>query len=176
MTLDCVVERVSEVGRNNLESLQQQVVRSSLNNLTILVREFAQNSWDARRKGLDPLFSVDGIHLTRDQSEILAEHVFAGHATAGTPALSKWLKSRRRNQLNALVISDWNTIGLGGNLDPRVAEGDDRSHWTAYLHDLGVGQEGPNKGGRYGVGRTSSFSVSEVSAIVVYTRALLVDG
>ena len=176
MALDLVIERVSESGRNNLESLQSQVVRSPLSNLTILMREFAQNSWDARLKGSEPRLHVQGLELSEQQAGALAENVFTGHERSGATALSKWLKGRNRSPHAALVISDWGTIGLGGTVDPRVVDGDDRSHWTSFLHDLGVGQEGPNKGGRYGVGRTSSFSISAVRAIVVYTRALLSDG
>jgi vacuolar-type H+-ATPase subunit H len=176
MALDLVIERVSESGRNNLESLQSQVVRSPLNNLTILIREFAQNSWDARIKGYEPKLHVEGFELSDQQAGTLAENVFTDHERSGAVALSSWLKARNRHPLTALVLSDWGTIGLGGGVDPRVADGDQRSHWTSYLHDLGVGQEGPHKGGRYGVGRTSSFSISGVRAIVVYTRALLSDG
>lgn len=176
MALDLVIERVGEAGRSNLESLQSQVVKSPLNNLTILIREFAQNSWDARIGGVEPRLHVEGFELSGQQAGTLAEDVFTGHERSGAVVLSRWLKDRSRNPLAALVISDWGTIGLGGGVDPRVADGDQRSHWTSYLHDLGVGQEGPNKGGRYGVGRTSSFSISRVRAIVVYTRALLSDG
>jgi hypothetical protein len=172
MTLQLFIEQVPPAGRFEVDRIVEQVNQCRLHPLAVLVREFAQNSWDARRSDSSaPVrFSVDGFDLGDSQVASLRDDVFVEVEGSGVDGLAKLLR-RRSGGLSALVISDWNTIGLGGVLDPRQVDPSGRSAWTSYLHDIGTGQDdAASNGGRYGMGRTSAYGVSEARTIVVYTR------
>lgn len=177
MSLQLFIEQVPPAGRFEVDRIVEQVNQCRLHPLAVLVREFAQNSWDARNPGsTDPVrFVVDGFDLGDPQVASLRDEVFVDVEDSGVDGLAKLLRARS-GRLSALVISDWNTIGLGGVLDPRRVDPSGRSAWTSYLHDIGTGQsDAANNGGRYGMGRTSAYGVSEARTIVVYTRTR-VDG
>ena len=179
MGVGCLIEPVSRAGRVDLEKIVGQVQQADLHPITILVREFAQNSWDARNPDNDdPVrFEVDGFELDPLQLMALNEEVFVDLETSGVTYLSRFLLSRRHQKVRALVLSDWNTIGLEGVTDPRVVDPhhpEGKSAWTSYLHDIGAGQSvAAGHGGRYGMGRTSAYGVSKLRTIIVYTRTRL---
>lgn len=167
------VERVPTAGRFNIERIVQQVNQADLHPLAILIREFAQNSWDARSPDTDrPVrFEIDGFELNADQRMVLTEDVFTDLEDSGVLGLRRILKTNKNNKIRAIVLSDWETVGLGGVTDPRQVDPSGKSAWSSYLHDIGSGQsEAAGHGGRYGMGRTSAYGVSKVKTIVVYTR------
>ena len=176
MGVGCLIEPVSRAGRVDLDKIVGQVQQADLHPITILVREFAQNSWDARNPDNDdPVrFEVEGFELDPLQLMALNDEVFVDLGTSGVKYLSRFLLSRRHQKVRALVLSDWNTIGLEGVTDPRVVDPyhpKGKSAWTSYLHDIGAGQsEAAGHGGRYGMGRTSAYGVSKLRTIIVYTR------
>src|SRR5262245_20870155 len=59
--------------------------RPHLDPLTVLIRETAQNSWDARLPGSTVRFAVDGFTLDDDQWSALAFDVFGDVPEEGLP-------------------------------------------------------------------------------------------
>jgi len=172
-----LVEKV-KTGRIDVGKIVQQLNQSRLHPLTILIREFAQNSWDARDQNakVPVRFQVDGLTLQGDQVTALREDLFTDISNAGVAYLERVLNSSDKG-MPVIILSDFNTVGLSGETNPTLVDPSGRSAWQSYLHDIGSGQEdAASMGGRYGLGRTSAYGVSKARTIVVYTRTIAANG
>lgn len=148
---------------------------NDLSIIELLVRESAQNSWDARLENETPRFGVDVRQLSDDQQRILATQVFTDLEDSEKWKLSDLKKSLQdgREPIWVIEISDRGTKGLGGPIDASsaAAEGDP-TDFRDLVFSYGATRDVVNGGGTYGYGKTSSFVASSLSTVVYWTRTL----
>lgn len=141
--------------------------RPRLDPLTVLVRETAQNSWDARLNNREPVrYGIQGWQMLADELSALRTDVFTDAARA-IPELDRAL---RRRSVLGLFITDRGTKGLGG---PLVADqAADNYDWVDFVLNVGKANTHGHTGGTYGFGKTITYIVSNVKAIVIHTRTM----
>ena len=152
------------------EGLRNQLGRPSLPLLTVLVRESAQNSWDART-GPEVRFSMDlgsvGPGMIGEWRALLG----SGMPTAG----HKQFPLRpllHRSSFRCLSISDRGTAGLGGpTRSDRIADASQRN-WLSFVLNSGEVRDVDGGGGTYGYGKGVFFLASRVGGVVIYSRFL----
>lgn len=140
---------------------------------SLLVREMAQNSWDARIAGMVPQFEMRLRTINPAVRDILAWNVF-GKGSSPNLGLSKVLQSQG---LCAVEVLDRGTKGLGGptrnDIDPPPGEPAD---YADFVLTIGAPPEDGYGGGTYGFGKTAAYLASECSTIVIWSRSRRSDG
>lgn len=150
------------------EGLLNQLGRPSLSLLTVLVRESAQNSWDAKTSdavsfGLD-LVTVSPAHR-HAWVELLAPNAPpSASAPRALPALL------RGPTIRYLAVSDRGTSGLGGPTRSDVYAEPNQRGWLSFVLNSGERQDIDGGGGTYGYGKGAFFLASRVRTILIYTR------
>lgn len=138
--------------------------RTELSPLEILIRETAQNSWDARLDGQRPSY---GINLRRAGWRLRAD-------------LGRLLPDRTRRLPGAhlpdapfvLEISDRGTTGLDGPVTLRPVLRDAPRNFQDLILKLGVPRDDGKGGGTYGFGKTASYAFSRRGTVLYWTRCL----
>jgi hypothetical protein len=144
--------------------------RPQMDPLTVLVRETAQNSWDARASDEETVgFSIRGEVLTEDGRTALQTDVFVDSHRVKGSNLAHVLKQQT---LTALFISDRNTKGLGGPLLASVSDDSGVYDWVDFVLNIGKATSNQHSGGTYGFGKTIAYVISSAHSIVVYSKAL----
>ena len=142
--------------------------RPRLDPLTVLVRETAQNSWDARdATGRPVAFSIDGWSLNESERSALRDAVLPDATKIQGVDLRTCL---RADELTGIYISDRNTRGLGGPLRADQADPDDVYDWVDFVLNVGKANTQGQTGGTYGFGKTICYVVSSVNAVVIHSR------
>jgi hypothetical protein len=142
--------------------------RPRLDPLTVLVRETAQNSWDARLDNRHPVgFSIQGWHLTEAERTGLKDEVFVGANRAKGTGLAPLLDDPN---LVGLYIADRNTKGLGGPLQADEADPEKTYDWVDFVLNVGKANTQGHTGGTYGFGKTIAYVVSSANAVVIHSR------
>ncbi|MFC8382132.1 hypothetical protein [Nocardia sp. NPDC057272] len=154
-------------GASAAEGIRNQLGKPELDHLTILVRESAQNSWDARQG--------DGIPV---DYRIDLQTVSAADAPAWRDNLLRKAPAKQRLPLRdalqqptirVLSISDRGTRGLGGptRADAVTDQGRD---FVAFLRNIGEPRDRALGGGTYGFGKGILYLASGSGTILVHTR------
>ena len=118
------------------EGFYKLLGRPRLDPLTVLVRETAQNSWDARvDNGLPVGFTLQAWHMTADERHALRRDVFVEADKAPGTGLAEELASPG---LIGLFISDRNTKGLGGPLQADQADPTGTYDWVDFVLNVGA--------------------------------------
>ncbi|MFE3026192.1 hypothetical protein [Nocardia tengchongensis] len=135
--------------------------------MTILVRESAQNSWDARR---GPGTTVD---FRVDLQTVSAAHAAAWrqHLLRKAP-LNEHLplrESLRNGVIRLLSISDRGTLGLGGPTRADEVTGA-RTDFVSFLRNIGEPRNTVLGGGTYGFGKGILYLMSRPGVVIVHTR------
>lgn len=152
------------------EGFYKLLGRPRLDPLTVLVRETAQNSWDARLDDKTPVdFSIDGWTLTDSERQALREEVFVESKKARGTSLAAALD---QETLLGLYITDRGTKGLGGPVQADQVDPQDIYDWVDFVLNVGEANTQGHTGGTYGFGKTISYVVSEANAIVIHSRTL----
>lgn len=159
-------EQVPPWGAFTASGLRGILGRPRLHPLAILVRETAQNSWDARRPRGQVHFSIDGFEFTDQQLQHLRSKVFADTPPKGLPLHARL----QAGGMYALIIRDSNTYGLGGPTRADKALEGESNRYVRFLLDIGVADRAEVEGGTYGFGRSIAYNVSAVQTVIVYTR------
>ena len=150
------------------EGFYKLLGRPRLDPLTVLVRETAQNSWDARLGNRKPvIFSLQGWHLTHAERSALSREVFVQATDAPGTDLAVELASPG---LIGLYIADRNTKGLGGPIQADQADPDSIYDWVDFVLNVGEANTQGHSGGTYGFGKTISYVVSSANAVVIHSR------
>jgi hypothetical protein len=144
-----------------------------LDPLTVLVRETAQNSWDARTDDGAVRYRLEIRDVAADQWAWLRASVFTGRLHDTLRAL--------RNTIRApggrlLLISDRGTRGLGG---PTLANTPDPAgvyDWAHLVLTVGEANTQGLSGGTYGFGKTIAYTVSNARAVIIHSRFGTGDG
>jgi hypothetical protein len=143
--------------------------RPRLDPLTVLVRETAQNSWDARLRREVVRFTVEGwTPMWSDELEVLRTVVLPSAGKTGT-GLDRALA---RPTIDGLIIGDRGTRGLGGPLVADRVSSDDVYDWVDFVLNVGKPNLQGQSGGTYGFGKTITYIVSSVNAIVIHSRTV----
>lgn len=157
--------------------LLSQLGRPNLSRLTLLVREAAQNSWDARL----PEHPVVGFRLD-------LRTVGPGHAAAWRRMFSNGSSNADHHDLmfrslaqataiRYLAVSDRGTSGLAGPTRSDAGR-TERREWARFVLNSGDrdGVSSSSSGGTYGYGKSALFQLSKVGCLLVYTRFKGDDG
>lgn len=161
------------MGNATAEGARNQLGRPDLEPLTVLVREAAQNSWDARLANTSVTFGITGWSLDGAQRACLKKNVFR-HAPANIP-FEKFLEKR---PANVLAIHDRGTTGLTGptradEVSPSLPQRE--KNFVAFLRNIGQPRKADFGGGTYGYGKAVFYTASRLRTIIVHTRCT-VDG
>lgn len=131
----------------------------------LLMRETAQNTWDARLPGKIPQFNVHLRTLTGQASDVLNWNILPGEATS--LGLKEVLSS---GSVRVLEISDRNTKGLAGpTRNDRKTEGVP-TDFIDFVLSVGAPRDVHLGGGTYGFGKTASYLASSCGTMVIWTR------
>jgi hypothetical protein len=156
------------------EGITNQLGRPSLDRLTVLVREAAQNSWDAAdpsREG--PVeFGLDLTTLSPRSTGHWRDLLANGAPPSSQLPLSAFLD---QESLTVLFVSDRGTKGLDGPTRADDASQDESHDYVSFVLNVGEPRDTELGGGTYGYGKAVFFSVSAARAILVHTHCL-VDG
>lgn len=146
---------------------QRVLGRPDIELASLLVRETAQNSWDARLRGLVPSFDIRFRIIDEMTREVLRWNIF--HESAPNLGLKDALD---RPVLTAVEICDRRTRGLGGptrnDIEPLSGETTD---YADFILTIGAPPDQSHGGGTYGFGKTASYLASTCSTILVWSRS-----
>lgn len=152
------------------EGFYKLLGRPRLDPLTVLVRETAQNSWDARIDNGAPVdFSIQGWVLNDEERTALRREVFVDADKAKGTSLAAELA---QPALLGLYITDRNTKGLGGPLQADQVDAARVYDWVDFVLNVGEANTQGHTGGTYGFGKTISYVVSAANAVVIHSRTV----
>lgn len=170
MDLEWVPETYPPSGGLAATGFYKLLGRPRLDPLTVLVRETAQNSWDARQSDRLPVtFNIDGWDLDPSEQKALKKSVFPDAAKVKGSGLAGALSG---SSLAGIYITDRNTKGLGGPLRADEADSDGVYDWVDFVLNVGKANTAGHTGGTYGFGKTISYIVSGVKTVVIHSRTL----
>ncbi|AXE37865.1 hypothetical protein [Acidipropionibacterium virtanenii] len=144
----------------------KKLLGTSVAPASLLLRETAQNSWDARRKGHVPEYQMRFRTLDERVMRILRQQVFT--RTALGSELDKRLHAP---SMQVIEIHDRGTTGLGGPTrnDKRAPRGE-TTNYRDFVLTVGAPRDQQYGAGTYGFGKTSAFRASRHETILVWTR------
>lgn len=149
------------------DGIRNQLGRPELSALTVLVRESAQNTWDARTAAV-----VDyGLDL-RELSA--AQHAQWKRELAWSPrglgeGERQLVSFFRSGSARVLFVSDRGTVGLGGpTRADELTQG--QRNWLSFVLNSGEKRDTDGGGGTYGYGKGCFFILSRARTIVIFTR------
>ena len=166
-SLEWIPEAYPPSGGLSAVGFSKLLGRPDLDQLAVLVRETAQNSWDARfGEDTQVEFDLELWDLTKGEISGLRNTFSNAEMALGT-GLEAALAAQ---SMKGLFISDRGTRGLGGPLlaDQESSEG--TYDWVNFVLNVGKQRLAPQSAGTYGFGKTISYVVSKANAIVIYTR------
>lgn len=144
-----------------------------------LAREICQNSLDAKAPDKETVIvEFKSLSLKKSQHSALLGLDTVIHECEeywkqkSEPKLTSFLNEAKdklaREDIEFLVISDYNTKGLSGSkVDIR-----EKSVWRALTHSSGVTQKEQGSGGSYGIGKNAPFACSSFRTVFYNTYAL----
>lgn len=143
--------------------------RTELSPLEVLIRETAQNSWDARLNKATPRYGIslrrvdfrlrDDLNRLFDQSESAGRH----HAP-------------ETNNLHVLEVFDRGTSGLDGPTDLSPVRPGEPCNFQDLILKVGVPRADGKGGGTYGFGKTAAYAFSGQGTVIFWTRCRTTDG
>jgi len=134
--------------------------------VSVLVRETAQNSWDARLGTLPVRFTLHLRALEEQELDVIRDHVVTGRATdLGVREVLS------RDEVWVLEVSDRGTRGLGGPVrnDLEVAPGVS-TDFIDLIMNIGAPRDVHLGGGTYGFGKTVAYQISSCGTVVFWSR------
>lgn len=158
-------------GGGTAEGALKNLDGTELDPLTLLVRESAQNSWDARTGDGPVDYRVELRTLGPSEAPVWRD-LFA----AGAPQLRhlKLRASMARPALRILIVTDTGTRGLGGPTRADVAV-PGQSDFASFVRKTGSSSKVSGRGGTYGFGKAVFHLLSAAHTVVVHTRCRVGD-
>lgn len=144
----------------------------NVNPAAVVVRETAQNSWDARGSADQINFTLNVRELDSEAIRVLRDRVFVGPAPE--LGLSRLWK---QDSLWALEVSDRGTTGLDGPVrnDVVIAKGVP-TNFVDFVLNVGAPRDVHLGGGTYGFGKTAAYRASGVGSVLIWSRILSDQG
>ena len=143
--------------------------KTELSRLAVLIRETAQNSWDARNDRGRPLFGISlrrtDYRLRDDLADLLSEGRHGDLASM-----------RRHANFRMLEIYDRGTRGLDGPSDLSPAGKGRSARFQDLILKFGVSHNNGTTGGTYGFGKTAAFAYSGIGTVIYWTRCRNPEG
>src|SRR5579884_1213464 len=158
-------------GGTAAEGIRSQLGRPDLDLLTVLVREAAQNSWDARLLDRQVSFRLDLRTVGPAHIAKWREQLARGVPIASRLPLRETLNAR---SIRLLVVSDRGTTGLGGPTRADQHALDNRD-FISFIRNVGEPRDKAFGGGTYGFGKGVFYLLAKSGAVLVHTRCI-VDG
>ncbi|MET9889369.1 hypothetical protein ABZZ47_03985 [Streptomyces sp. NPDC006465] len=155
-------------GASAAEGIRNQLGRPELDLLTILVRESAQNSWDARVRQPAPTvdYRIDMWTVGPAHTGAWRELLIDG---APTDAETFPLRDTLRRPIRVLAVSDRGTRGLGGPTRADDAVGSERD-FVSFIRNIGEPRDTALGGGTYGFGKGIFYLLSKSGTVLVHSR------
>ncbi|MEU0391295.1 hypothetical protein ABZ208_00620 [Streptomyces sp. NPDC006208] len=161
-------------GASAAEGIRNQLGRPELDLLTILVRESAQNSWDARLRTPAPVdYRIDMWTVGPAHTGVWRELLLNG-----APAVTEKFPLRetlKRGPARVLAVSDRGTRGLGGPTRADQAVGADRD-FVSFIRNIGEPRDTALGGGTYGFGKGIFYLLSKSGTVLVHSRCRTAQG
>lgn len=162
-------------GASAAEGIRNQLGRPELDLLTILVRESAQNSWDARVMG-----SSAPVDYRIDMWTVGPAHTSTWRTLlqAGAPTSAQNFplhNSLRQGSIRLLAVSDRGTRGLGGPTRANDAVGTERD-FVSFIRNIGEPRDTALGGGTYGFGKGIFYLLSKAGTVLVHSRCRTTQG
>lgn len=154
-------------GASAAEGIRNQLGKPELDHMTILVRESAQNSWDARRdSGTTVDFRIDLQTVSAAHTAAWRQHLLRKAPVSDHLPLRG---SLRNGVIRLLSISDRGTVGLGGPTRADEVTGT-RTDFVSFLRNIGEPRSTVLGGGTYGFGKGILYLMSRPGVVLVHTR------
>lgn len=135
---------------------------------TVLVRETAQNSWDARIGGGEVGFEIHLRTLDQTTHRTLRDRVLSGPAQG--LALRRILDA---GPVRVLEISDRGTKGLGGPVrNDLVPPLHSATNFIDLIFNIGAPRDVHLGAGTYGFGKTIAYRASRAGTVVFWSRSV----
>ncbi|MFE7773118.1 hypothetical protein ACFU5O_04305 [Streptomyces sp. NPDC057445] len=162
-------------GASAAEGIRNQLGRPEFDLLTILVRESAQNSWDARLRT-----SSEPVDYRIDMWTVGPAHAAAWRELLldGAPVGAERFPLRetlKRGPARVLAVSDRSTRGLGGPTRADDAVGPDRD-FVSFIRNIGEPRDTALGGGTYGFGKGIFYLLSKPGTVLVHSRCRTAQG
>jgi hypothetical protein len=142
---------------------------SNVDDLSLFVREVAQNAWDAR---LDPddkkgaCLDISVGTFSEANSKALESGVF--NAEPETEDLRSALIATTRRGSPYVIVRDSQTVGLAGATE--ADEKSTRRNFISFVRNIGQDTHDAQSGGSFGFGKSVFFRYSGHATILAYTR------
>jgi hypothetical protein len=159
-------------GASAAEGIRNQLGRPALDLLTILVREAAQNSWDARLGDRPVDFRLELKTVGAAHAPAWREHFLRNVPSTDHLPLRSSLSA---SAIRILTVSDRGTSGLGGptRADNAITSGHD---FVSFVRNIGEPRDTELGGGTYGFGKGIFYLLSQAGSVLVHTRCDGPDG
>ena len=174
--LELQSERYGALGNLASEGVKNQLGRPRLDQLTVLIRESVQNSWDAHDPTspeiqFDLRVEIAGASVLR----VLKDEVFLHEPeNLGMGARLTEIAEDPNDvaPFHMVIISDRQTSGLGGPTRADVLEhdGDEPHDFVDFLRNIGQPPDKNHGGGTFGYGKAALYAVSRQSIILTWTQ------
>ncbi|MFE9963777.1 hypothetical protein ACWD7T_13040 [Streptomyces sp. 900116325] len=158
-------------GGGAAEGMLRNLDATELDPLTLLVRESAQNSWDARVEDGPVDYRVELRTLGPGQAPTWRSLLIENAPVAEHLALRS---SLARPVLRILTVTDTGTRGLGGPTRADVVT-DGNADFVSFVRKTGSSQDLNGRGGTYGYGKAVFHLVSAPRTVLVHTRCRIED-
>lgn len=133
---------------------------------SVLVRETAQNSWDAKGHDGALSFMINVRRLSAGEHSVLYGNVLTGglpHLGEAPGAGDSWV----------LEVADRGTVGLLGPTRSDLARAvGDRTNFIDLIFNIGAPRDVKLSGGTYGFGKTISYVASRLGVVVFWSRCM----
>lgn len=175
MPISRVSEERGRFGGVTADGMINVLGRPHLNSVELVIREAAQNAWDARRRPTanqqlpaPPSFSVRIRTLTDGQERAFRE-LFRDPAVDSEVATRNELRRQlaKNSPIRVLEVCDFDTSGLVGPVAPDASAPRGIDRFRNFFFDIGVEHFSSNDGGTYGFGRSALYLAGEARTIVV---------
>lgn len=159
-------------GASAAEGIRNQLGRPELDLLTVLVRESAQNSWDARLSGHTVDYRIDYQTVSAAHAPVWRDELLRDAPQTEYLPLRASLSAPT---IDILTISDRGTSGLGGptRADSAVTKDHD---FVSFVRNIGEPRDTALGGGTYGFGKSIFYLIAKSGAVLVHTRCRVDDG
>lgn len=151
------------------DGMVKQLGMPELDPLTVMLRETAQNSWDARRDEDEPIRIRYSIGTLGNRAASWRQLLLPFDTV--DPRVTT-LSHHLRPESHYLLVSDRGTVGLGGPVRSDV-DGQPRD-FVDFVRNSGQRRDHELGGGTYGFGKGSLFRISRPGVILIDT--VCIDG
>ena len=171
-------EPYSRTGSISAQGVSRLLGKPNLSPLELVVRESVQNSWDARLQAQTensesipaPEYRIRWRRLNQEQRAALRDVVLP-NAPIESSSCQELIQAVNSDELAALEIADFGTVGLGGPTDASVVpESGESTNFVDFVRNLGTPRDVELGGGTYGYGKSSLYAISGCSTIVIHTQ------